>query len=305
MIYTMTFNPALDYIVRLDHFKEGETNKSVSESLFLGGKGFNVSTILSRLGYDNVALGFVAGFIGDEIERLIKERGFESQLVHLGEGNSRINVKIKGASETEINASGPKITEDKIDEMFNKLKILKDDDYLVLAGSIPSSLNNNIYEKIMESLSAFKVNYVVDATGDLLMNVLKYKPFLIKPNTRELEELFNIEVKNIDDVIKYARKLQALGARNVLVSMGKDGALLVSEDDHVYQSPAAKGKLINSVGSGDSMVAGFVAGFLKNYSYSDALRMGTACGGATAFSEDLATKEMIDQVYESVKIKEL
>lgn len=305
MIYTITFNPSLDYIMKLNEFDAGETNRSVSESIFPGGKGFNVSTILERLGYKNTALGFVAGFTGKEIEKQLESRGFYCDLIQLDEGISRINVKMKGEVETEVNASGPNIPNDKLEELLLKLDCLKDEDTLVLAGSIPPTLPDDIYESIMKRLSHKKIRIIVDATNQLLLKVLPLHPFLIKPNLRELEEIFNTTIHNQEELIQYARELQGRGAINVLISLGKDGAILISEDNHVYMCSSAKGKLINSVGSGDSMVAGFLAGYLKNKDYKDAIQLGSACGGANAFSEDLANKEMIDSVYEQLEVKTL
>lgn len=305
MIYTITFNPSLDYIMHVDCFEEGETNRSKQEEIYPGGKGFNVSTILSRLNLETTALGFVAGFTGEEIVKELKERGFTCDLCQLENDLSRINVKMKGAKETEINGSGPDIPQEKLDELFDKLNQLQENDILVLAGSIPSSLPNDIYEQIMKKLDQQGIKIIVDATNDLLKKVLPYHPFLIKPNHRELEELFNVKIENKEDLIHYARKLQKQGAINVLVSLGKDGAILVSEDGHVYYCAGAKGKLLNSVGSGDSMVAGFIAGYLKDKKYDEALKLGSACGGATAFSEDLAEASMIQEVYKQLQVEEL
>ena len=235
----------------------------------------------------------------------LKERGFDCDLCQLENGLSRINVKMKGAKETEINGSGPDIPQEKLNELFEKLDHLQENDILVLAGSIPSSLPSDIYEQIMKKLDQQGIKIIVDATNDLLKKALPYHPFLIKPNHRELEELFNVKIENQEDLIFYARKLQEQGAINVLVSLGKDGAILVSEDDHVYYCAGAKGKLLNSVGSGDSMVAGFIAGYLKDKKYDVALKLGSACGGATAFSEDLAEASMIQEVYKQLKVKEL
>ena len=234
MIYTITFNPSLDYIMHVDCFEEGETNRSKQEEIYPGGKGLNVSTILSRLNLETTALGFVAGFTGEEIVKELKERGFKCDLCQLENGLSRINVKMKGAKETEINGSGPDIPQEKLDELFDKLNQLQENDILVLAGSIPSSLPDDIYEQIMKKLAQQGIKIIVDATNDLLKKVLPYHPFLIKPNHRELEELFNVRIENKEDLIHYARKLQEQGAINVLVSLGKDGAILVSEDTHVY-----------------------------------------------------------------------
>lgn len=301
MIYTITFNPSLDYIMHVNNFQDGETNRSDSEEIYPGGKGFNVSTILERLGFENTALGFVAGFTGEEIVKELKQRGFVCDLCQLDDGMSRINVKMKSQKETEINGNGPFIPENKLNELMGKLDQLKEDDTLILAGSIPSSLPDDIYEKIMIRLQDKHVRILVDATKQLLLNVLPYHPFLVKPNHRELEEIFHTEIKTQEELIMYAQKLQAQGAINVLVSLGGDGALLVAENGHVYRCPAAKGTLINSVGSGDSMVAGFLAGYLKNKDYGEAIHLGSACGGATAFSQDLAMKDMIDEVYKQLK----
>lgn len=300
MIYTITFNPSLDYIMHVDSFEVGETNRSSKEEMYPGGKGFNVSTILQRLGLENTALGFVAGFTGEEIEKQLQNRGFYCQLSHLDEGLSRINVKMKGSKETEINGSGPSIPNHKLQELLAVIDTLTSEDTLILAGSIPSSLPNTIYEDIMKRLANKKIRIIVDATNELLVKVLPYHPFLIKPNHRELEEIFNTKINSQEELIEYARKLQEQGASNVLVSLGGEGALLVADDQHVYHCLAAKGKLINSVGSGDSMVAGFLAGYLKSGTYQEAIRLGSACGGATAFSQDLATKEKIEEVYQQL-----
>lgn len=303
MIYTITFNPSLDYIMKVKNFEEGETNRSYQEEIYPGGKGFNVSTVLQRLGFENTALGFIAGFTGNEIKEQLKKRGFNLDLCTLDKGISRINVKMKGQKETEINGNGPIISDAKLEELLTKLDHLQTGDTLILAGSIPSTLPNDIYEVIMKRLSDKEVKIIVDATDELLLKVLPYHPFLIKPNQRELEDIFKTKIDNQDEIIYYARKLQEKGALNVLVSLGKDGALLVSKDNHVYNCNSAKGKLINSVGSGDSMVAGFLAGYLKDKSYQEAIRLGSACGGATAFSADLATKEMIEQVYQQIQVE--
>jgi len=302
MIYTITFNPSLDYIMHVENFEYGETNRSNNEEIFPGGKGFNVSTILQRLGYDNTALGFKAGFSGDEIVRMLEKRGFILDLISLDEGFSRINVKMKGSKETEVNGNGPNIPADKLVLLLNKIDQINNGDTLIMAGSIPSTLPNNIYEQIMIRLQGKDVRIIVDATNELLLKVLPYHPFLIKPNHRELEEIFDVSISNQKDLIHYASKLQDKGAINVLVSLGGDGAMLIDENKHVYHCEAAKGKLINSVGSGDSMVAGFLAGYLRNNDYKEAIRLGSACGGATAFSFDLAEKSLIDKVYESISV---
>ena len=302
MIYTVTFNPSLDYIVSVDDFKLGLTNRTSSELILPGGKGTNVSTVLKNLGLESTALGFVAGFTGNEIVKRLNDIGIKSDFISIENGISRINLKLKSIDGTEINGAGPDISEEKVNELMDKLNQLKEGDVLVLAGSIPSSLPDDIYEQIMKKLDQQGIKIIVDATNDLLKKVLPYHPFLIKPNHRELEELFNVRIENKEDLIHYARKLQKQGAINVLVSLGKDGAILVSEDTHVYYCAGAKGKILNSVGSGDSMVAGFIAGYLKDKKYDEALKLGSACGGATAFSEDLAEVSMIQEVYKQLQV---
>ena len=296
MIYTVTFNPALDYIVNMDNLKLGETNRSTSEMILSGGKGINVSIVLKNLGFDNVALGFVAGFTGEEIENGTRKLGITTDFIHLKEGLSRINVKLKANEETEVNGTGPIISEDELNALYGKLENLKKDDILVLAGSVPNTLPQDIYEKIMEMLQDKGIKIVVDATKDLLLNVLKYKPFLIKPNNHELSEIFGVEIKTEQEIIDYAKKLQDKGARNVLISRASDGAILIAENGDIYKSPAPKGKVINSVGAGDSMVAGFIAGYLKNNSYEEAFKTGVASGSASAFSKYLAKKEEILEI---------
>ena len=298
MIYTITFNPAIDYVVRMgSELLPGMTNRSDSEECYFGGKGINVSTILKNLGLDNTALGFVAGFTGKAIAADVERKGIKANFIELPEGISRINVKIKGAAETEINAQGPKIPQSAQDELFGQLEALKDGDILILAGSIPSSLPSDVYEKILAKLSDRKIDVVVDATKDLLKNVLKYHPFLIKPNNHELGEMFDTVLKTDDEIEAHAKKLQEMGARNVLISMAGDGAMLITETGEKHRVGVPKGQVRNSVGAGDSMVAGFVAGFLENHDYSQALKMGTAAGSATAFSDDLATGEAIRELY--------
>ena len=294
MVYTVTFNPAVDYIVHTKQLIAGATNRSDSEEIYFGGKGINVSIVLSELGVKSKALGFVAGFTGEAIEKGVAEKGIDADFVHLNEGFSRINVKIKSGEETELNGQGPKITDEAIRELYAKLDEIQDGDTLVLAGSIPSSLPADIYERILERLSGKKIRAVVDATKDLLLNVLKYRPFLIKPNNFELGEIFGVEMKSTEDIVKYAGKLKEMGAQNVLVSMAGDGAVLLDENGKTHVCGVCSGKVKNSVGAGDSMVAGFVAGCEKG-DYEYALKLGTASGGATAFSEGLAEK---DRIYE-------
>ena len=293
MIYTVTFNPSLDYIVSVDDFKLGLTNRTSSELMLPGGKGINVSTVLMNLGIENTALGFTAGFVGKEIIRRLHEMGVKSEFIQISEGVSRINLKLKSIDGTEINGAGPVISKDKVEELMKKLEELGEGDVLFLAGSIPSSMPDDMYEQIMARLDGKGVMIVVDATKDLLVNVLKYHPFLVKPNNHELGEIFGVELKTRKDVIPYGKKLQEKGARNVLVSMAGDGAVLVTEDGQEFRAEAPKGKLVNSVGAGDSMVAGFIYGYLNGGSYADAFRYGVCTGSASAFSEELATKKEV------------
>lgn len=300
MIYTVTFNPSLDYIVSVDDFKLGLTNRTSSELILPGGKGTNVSTVLKNLGFESTALGFVAGFTGNEIVKRLNDMGIKSDFISIENGISRINLKLKSIDGTEINGAGPDISEEKVNKLMDKLNQLKEGDVLVLAGSIPSSMSDNIYRDIMADLKDRGVMIVVDATKDLLLNVLEYHPFLIKPNNHELGEIFDVKLTAREEVIPYGRKLQEKGARNVLVSMAGEGAVLIAEDGQVFDAPAPKGKLINGVGAGDSMVAGFVAGWIEKQDYEYAFHMGVASGSASAFSENLATKEEIINVYNQV-----
>ena len=301
MIYTITFNPALDYIMTIDSLEVGSVNRSKTEKILPGGKGINVSMVLTNMGVENTALGFVAGFTGKNIEDIIKERGCKTDFVILEDGLSRINVKLMSKPETEINGNGPSISEAEVAELFAKLDKLKEDDTLVLAGSVPSSLPDDIYSRILERLKDKGVRIVVDATGDLLVNCLKYKPFLIKPNNFELEQIFNTKLHSREDIIKCAFRLKEMGAVNVLVSMGKDGAILVDEQDVVHDMVAPDGKVVNTVGAGDSMVAGFLAGLYEKNDYEYAFKLSVATGSASAFSEDLATKEEVHKVYREIR----
>ena len=296
MIYTVTFNPALDYVMIIDEFKSGNVNRCENEFLNPGGKGINVSTMLSELGEENVALGFIAGFTGRELVNKLNERNIKTNFIELKEGLTRINVKIKGNIESEINAKGPNIDKEDLQKLLNQIDTLKDDDILVLAGSIHSSIDDDIYEQIMKRLSEKNVHVVVDATKDLLKNVLKYKPFLIKPNHHELAEFFDVNINSDEEIVEYAKKLQEMGAENVLVSMAADGAILVTKENEVIKTNTPKGKVVNSVGAGDSMVAGFIYGYLKNKDYKEALRFGSAAGSASAFSESIATKEKVEEL---------
>lgn len=297
MIYTVTFNPALDYVVRVNQFTLGAVNRTVQEHIFYGGKGINVSAVLANLGFANTALGFVAGFTGEEIERGAKTLGFDSDFIHVKKGMSRINVKLKAEDETEINGMGPEIEEADVQALFEKLDRLQQGDMLVLSGSIPSSISDTIYEEIMERMDGRGIRIVVDATKDLLLNVLQYHPFLIKPNNHELGEMFGVVLETEDEIIRYAKILQERGAVNVLISMAGDGAVLVAENGEIYRRKPPKGVVKNSVGAGDSMVAGFAAGYLKTGDYEEALKLGTAAGSASAFSDGLADGDTIRRLY--------
>ncbi len=295
MVYTVTFNPAIDYVVHTAEMRLGEVNRSSSEEMYFGGKGINVSIVLNELGTPSIALGFTAGFTGEAIENGIKAMGIKSDFVRLKTGNSRINVKIKAGEETELNGQGPHIDDEALEALFVKLDKLSDGDTLVLAGSIPSSLPSDIYERIMQRLSDRKIRTVVDATNDLLLKVLKYKPFLIKPNNHELGEMFGVTLSEDEEIERYARKLKDMGAINVLISMAGDGAMLIDENGKCHRCGVCKGKVRNSVGAGDSMVAGFLTG-AQNGDYEYALKLGTAAGGATAFSDGLAVKTKIKEL---------
>ena len=297
MIYTVTFNPAIDYVVRLDAPLEvGEVNRAGGEDCVLGGKGINVSGVLAQLDCPSVALGFVAGETGAWLERGLEKQGLETDFVHLEQGMTRINVKIKAGQETELNGAGPDIPESAVRQLEEQLDALNENDILILAGSIPRSLPQDTYERLLARLQGKGVRAVVDATRDLLVNVLQYRPFLIKPNNHELGEIVGRELKTDAEIIAAARALQEKGACNVLVSMAGDGAILVDETGKVHRIGCPRGKVVNSVGAGDSMVAGFVAGWMQTGSYDMALRLGTACGSATAFSLGLATREKIEEL---------
>lgn len=305
MVYTVTFNPALDYIVSVENFELGMTNRTSSELMLPGGKGINVSIVLNNLGIENTALGFVAGFTGDEIVRNLENEGIRSKFIKLNHGNSRINFKIKNIDGTEINGKGPDIGDKQVQALMRQLDALSGEDVLVLAGSIPSTMPDDIYLQIMKRLSEKKITIAVDATKDLLLNVLTYHPFLIKPNHHELGEIFNVKLSEWKDVIPYAKKLQERGARNVLVSMGGKGAVLLAENGEVLAGEASRGTVKNTVGAGDSMVAGFLAGWMREKSYEEAIKMGLAAGGASACSERLATKQEIEDEGSKTVIKYL
>ncbi|EDT76933.1 1-phosphofructokinase [Clostridium butyricum] len=301
MINTITLNPSLDYVVKVDNFKADALNRINSEQIYAGGKGINVSIVLKNLGVDNTALGYVAGFTGDEILRQIKDHNVDCDFVKLQSGMSRINVKLKSDGETEINGAGPDISEKDLESLYEKINKLGKGDFLILSGSIPKSIPDDIYERIMKSLLDKEVEFIVDATKDLLLKVLKYRPFLIKPNHHELAEMFNVELKNDEDIIEYGKKLQEMGAKNVLISMAGDGAILLPENGEPIKREVPKGILKNSVGAGDSMVAGFLCGYLKNKDLGEAFKMGIATGSASAFSEELATKEEVENLLLQMK----
>ena len=305
MIYTVTFNPSLDYIVSVKDFKLGLTNRTCSELLLPGGKGINVSIVLMNLGIPSTALGFVAGFTGDEVIRRLEDMGVKNGFIKIEEGLTRINLKLKSIDGTEINGQGPEISEEKQWMLMEQLGRLGEGDVLFLSGSIPASMPDDAYQKIMESLQGKGVQIVVDATKDLLLNVLSYHPFLIKPNNHELGEIFGVELKTREEVVPYAGRLQEKGAQNVLVSMAGEGAVLVAADGSIFEAPVPDGKLVNGVGAGDSMVAGFMAGWMEKEDYEYAFHMGIAAGSASTFSEYLAEKEEIEDMYKQItEIKE-
>ena len=301
MIYTITFNPALDYIVKMDEFNLGHVNRSNNEFVYAGGKGINVSIVLNNLEVKSKALGFIAGFTGDEIERRVREFGCDTDFIKLKEGMSRINVKIKADVESEINGGGPDISAEALQELYGKLDTLTSGDILVLAGSIPKTMPTDVYERIMERLQEKDVKFIVDTTGESLLKVLKYNPFLIKPNHHELGELFGVKLNNKEEVIEYAKKLKDMGAQNVIISMAGDGAVLIDSNGGVTTSNVPKGVVKNSVGAGDSMVAGFIAGYLNSRKIEDGFKLGVATGSASAFSEGLATKDYVYELLEQVK----
>ena len=293
MIFTVTLNPSIDYVVRLDKLTNGITNRTTSEEYYFGGKGINVSCVLAELGLDSTAYGFVAGFTG---EKGIRNDRIITDFIKLKHGISRINIKIKAGEETEINCQGPHIDDSELERLLQKIDRIANGDTLVIAGSIPNTMPDDVYERMLERISRKDVKIVVDATKQLLVNSLKYKPFLIKPNRQELSEIFGTEVKTEDDIEKYAKELQKMGAKNVLISLGGEGAMLIDENGEKHKAGVLKEKVINTVGSGDSMVAGFVAGYEKEHSYPYALKLGSVCGNATAFLSGLATREKIDEL---------
>ena len=306
MIYTVTLNPSIDHVIEMNELQEGIVNKVNIENFYAGGKGINVSKILKEHGVENIALGFISGFTGKFIKNNLEQCGIKNDFINVLNGYSRINMKIKtNENETEINGLGPSISSSNIKDLFNQLEKLSSNDILVLAGSIPPSLSDNFYEEIMKQLSTKNVKIIVDARNNLLLNVLKYRPFLIKPNHHEISEIFNKEIKTIDELIFHGNKLKEMGAQNVLISMGGDGAILITESNEIYRSNIPKGTLKNSVGSGDSMVGGFITGYLKTNDYKEALKLGAASGSATAYSDDLAKISFINELSSQIQITKL
>lgn len=296
MIFTVTFNPSLDYIVRVDEMRLGTINRTNYEQILPGGKGINVSIVLGNLGHPSRALGFSAGVTGAALEKLLADTGVDADLVHVKAGFTRINAKIKAVEETDLNGQGPRIAPEDVDALFSKLDVLGQDDTLVISGSVPNTLPSDMYEQVMERLTGRGVRIVVDAERDLLTRVLPYRPFLVKPNNHELGDIFGVTLKTRDEVVPYALRMQEMGAQNVLVSMAGEGGVLVAADGQVYQSPAAKGTVVNSVGAGDSCVAGFLAGLMETGSYQTAFQMGLAAGSASAFSDHLATRPEVEDL---------
>lgn len=296
MIYTITFNPALDYISQVENFQKGKINRTTNEKILPGGKGLNVSIVLKNLGIDNTALGFIAGFTGDELKRRIEQYNVKTNFIKVENGITRINVKISSNEETALNGCGPQITEDDLEKILKQIDEIQKEDIVILAGNIPKNINKNIYEKICLKLKEKETTFIVDATRELLIGILKYNPFFIKPNKEELEETFGVKIQGEQEIIQYAKKLQKMGARNVLISLGGEGAILITEENKIYKANAPKGKVISTVGSGDSMVAGFIAGYIKDKDYKEALKLGIAAGSASAFSTELATKERVEKL---------
>ena len=300
MIYTITFNPAIDYIAGVQDLKINEINRTESEKVLAGGKGINVSIVLKNLGIDSIALGFIAGFTGEEIKNQVEKFKVKTDFVKIEKGFSRINVKLQSIGETAINGEGPKVPEERMEDLFQKISKLQEGDMLVLAGSISRNIPDDIYEKICENLQEKNIKIIVDATGTLLKNVLKFHPFLIKPNKYELEEIFETKIKTNEEIICYAKRLQDMGAQNVLISMDSEGAIMITKDGNNFISKAPEGTLVNSVGAGDSMVAGFLAGFIKYDDYEVAFKMGLAAGSASAYSENLATKDEVMNLFKQL-----
>ncbi len=300
MVYTVTLNPALDYVMNLSSLTTEDINRTESEKLYYGGKGINVSAVLSRINVPTTAMGFIAGFTGKKLKAMLDADSISNDFTELADGDTRINVKLKFGKELDINASGPEIDTDDVERLTEKLYKLKDGDFLVLAGNVPSDLPDDLYAGILKRLTGRGIRFVVDTTGRQLLNVLEYKPFLIKPNHHELGEIFGRKMQTAEEITEYALKLKKMGAVNVLVSRGSDGALLVDENSEVHPVAAVRGELVSSVGCGDSMVAGFIAGYIYHRDYQEALKLSVACSAATAFSKELARADEINKIYEQL-----
>lgn len=310
MIYTITFNPAIDYISEVDNLELGKINRTKSEKILPGGKGVNVSIVLKNLGIETTILGFIGGFTGEELKKQINQKQIKTDFIKVQNGFTRINVKINSnnnleSNETAINGNGPEISEEDIKDLIQKIKQIKKEDLVILSGNIPRCIKKDIYAKICDVLFKNEVTFVVDATQKLLVSVLQYEPFLIKPNKQELEETFNVEILSKQDILIYAKKLQERGAKNVLVSLGGDGAILVTTEGEAYYIDAPKGQVLTTVGAGDSMVAGFIVGYLEKGDFKKALKLGIAAGSASAFSKDLATKEEVEKLIKNLKIQKI
>lgn len=306
MIYTITFNPALDYISNVKNFSVGQINRTQNEKILAGGKGLNVSIVLKNLGVENTAIAFIAGFTGEELERIIKQKEIKTNFIKVKNGITRINVKVTSDdSETAINGNGPRIDVNDIEELMEKIKNIQSDDMVILSGNVPKCIDEDIYEKISKELSDRGIKFIIDASRKLLLESLKYKPLLIKPNKQELEETYNVKINTDEDIIFFGKKLQEKGAKNVLISLGEDGAILITESEDVYHAKAPKGKVVTTVGAGDSMVAGFVAGYIKDNNYIQALKLGVAAGSASTFSEGLATQEDIEKIIDKVEVNKI
>mgnify|MGYP005933538165 CR=1 FL=1 len=304
MIYTVTFNPAIDYVVHTDAMQVGMVNRSHGEEIYYGGKGINVSVILKELGIPSRALGFVAGFTGAAIEKGVQEMGIATDFVHLESGFSRINVKIKSGEETELNGQGPVIDDAAVKALFRKLDDLQDGDTIILAGSIPNTMPSDIYEKILAYLDGRQIRTVVDATNDLLKNVLKYKPFLVRPNIEDLETMFDEVIADQSQLIHAGRRCAELGAENVILMMGKDGSLLINQDG-VYHANSIDAEVVNSVGAADSMIAGFVMNYLRSRDLITTFKYANCCGIATAFSKGMATREKIESLFDEIVVTKI
>lgn len=302
MIYTLTLNPSIDYVIKIDQFSDGETLRSNAEEKYPGGKGIMVSKLLKNLGENSINIGFLGGFTGDFIRKKLNDLGIEEDFTNI-EDDSRINVKLKYETETEINAQGPQITEEEIEEFLNYLDQLQEDDFVIISGSIPKSLGDDFYRVIVNLLEMNNVRFALDTSGKKLFKLSSYKPFLVKPNKKELEEIFEDKIDSDEKIVKYARKLIDQGAENVIVSLGKDGSIFV-DNSVIYKAKPIEGKLINSVGSGDSMVAGYIFGYMKGLSKFDSYKLAASCGSATAFSPDIAEKELINEIFKKVEVEE-